>query len=71
MTSQVSERKTRSRLDKIARKLVQLGFLLLFLYPIAPIIYRHFTQETTPTFSSWLLLWDPLLLVGQLLKGIG
>jgi polyferredoxin len=68
MTSQAREREKRYWVDKLARKLVQIGFLLLFLYPFIPVINRHFTQETTPTFSSWLLLWDPLLLVGQVLK---
>jgi len=68
MTSQARERKNRSRLDKTARKLVQFGFLVLFLYPFVPLIYKHLTLETAPTFSSWLLLWDPLLLVGQVIQ---
>jgi len=51
--------------DKFARKLVQVGFLGLFLYPIVPVVYRRLTFKPAPTLTSWLLPWDPLLLLGQ------
>ena len=51
--------------DKIGRKLVQIGFLLLGLYPLAPLIYKRVTFKPAPTLTSWLLPWDPLLLAGQ------
>jgi MauM/NapG family ferredoxin protein len=52
-------------LDRIARKVVQLGFLALFLYPFVPIIYGRLAMKATPVVTSWLLPWDPLLLLGQ------
>ncbi|MBM4457804.1 MAG: 4Fe-4S binding protein [Chloroflexi bacterium] len=53
--------------DRVARKLVQIGFLALFLYPLLPIVLRRITFQPAPTLLSWLLPWDPLLLFGQLL----
>jgi hypothetical protein len=58
---------TGGRADRIARKLVQLGFLGLFLYPLAPVIFRRITFQAAPIFLSWLLPWDPLLFLGHLL----
>jgi ferredoxin len=52
--------------DRAARRIIQLGFLLLFLYPLAVVIYQRVTFRATPSFASWLLLWDPLLLLGHL-----
>lgn len=52
--------------DRAARRIVQIGFLLLFLYPLAVVIYQRVTFRATPLFGSWLLLWDPLLLLGHL-----
>jgi polyferredoxin len=64
-----SDSKSRRALpDKIARKAVQIGFLALFLYPFVPIVYGKVTLKTTPTLSSWLLPWDPLLLAGHLVN---
>jgi polyferredoxin len=57
-----------SRTDKIARKAVQVGFLLLFLYPLVPVIYRQIALRAVPTLTSWLLPWDPLLLLGHLVR---
>ncbi|MGC8781923.1 MAG: 4Fe-4S binding protein [Anaerolineae bacterium] len=59
-------RRRRSALDRAARRSVQLGFLLLFLYPLALVIYQRVTFRAAPSFASWLLLWDPLLLAGHL-----
>jgi len=52
--------------DKTARKLVQIGFLILFLYPLVPLIYKRLTFKPAPVFTSWLLPWDPLLFIGHL-----
>ncbi len=57
-----------SSLDRVARRLVQLGFLLLFLFPLLPIVYRHLTLEPASNFASWLLPWDPLLALGNLFE---
>ena len=65
MTSRRSDLVKRRRLVKTSRKLVQVGFLVLFLYPLVPVIYRRITYSPAPTFSSWLFPWDPLLLLGQ------
>ncbi len=54
--------------NRIARRAVQIGFLFLFLYPLAPIIYRKLTSQPAPVFDSWLLLWDPLLLLGHVVR---
>ncbi|MCX6027754.1 MAG: 4Fe-4S binding protein [Chloroflexi bacterium] len=54
--------------NRIARRAVQIGFLLLFLYPLVPIIYRKLTSQPAPVFDSWLLLWDPLLLLGHVVR---
>ncbi|MEJ5198515.1 MAG: hypothetical protein WHX53_06300, partial [Anaerolineae bacterium] len=59
-------RRRRGVLDRAARRSVQLGFLLLFLYPLAVVIYQRVTFRAAPSFASWLLPWDPLLLVGHL-----
>jgi MauM/NapG family ferredoxin protein len=53
-------------IDRIARKVVQLGFLGLFLYPFLPLVYRRLTQRPAPVVLSWLLPWDPLLLFASL-----
>ncbi len=65
MTSRRNDLRKRGRLVKISRRLVQAGFIVLFLYPFVPVIYRRLTYSPAPTFSSWLLPWDPLLLIGQ------
>ncbi len=51
---------------KIARKIIQLGFLFIFLFPFFPELYRRVSFEPMPTLSTWLLVWDPLLFVGQI-----
>jgi len=54
--------------DRVARKLVQLGFLALFLFPLGVLVYERMTFRPMPTFTSWLLPWDPLLLAGRALQ---
>ena len=61
-------RKFRLNGDAIARRIVQIGFLVLFFYPFIPVLYTRTTFQAAPTFTSWLLPWDPLLLTGQLAK---
>jgi ferredoxin len=59
----------RGGLDRFGRRLVQLGFLFLFLFPLFPLIYQRLTFQSMPEFASWLLPWDPLLALGTLLNG--
>jgi polyferredoxin len=68
LISRKSKARRRIGIDRIARKLVQIGFLVLFLFPFIPPIYQRLTYQPVPVFSSWLLLWDPFLLFGQLLR---
>lgn len=56
---------SRHQRDVIARKLVQLGFLALFLYPLLVVVYKRATFQPAPTLTSWLFPFDPLLMVGQ------
>lgn len=63
-----SGQRHRSVVDRVARRVVQLGFLSLFLYPLAVVIYQRVTFRATPSFASWLLPWDPLLLIGHLAR---
>ena len=69
MTSRRNDLRQRRRLVIISRKLVQVGFIFLFLYPLVPVIFRRLTYSPALTFSSWLLPWDPLLLFGQAAHG--
>jgi MauM/NapG family ferredoxin protein len=57
----------RALTTRIARKVVQLGFLALALYPLWPMIYKRVTYKPAPTLTSWLLPWDPLLFLGNVL----
>lgn len=59
-------RRRRLSPDHLARLAVRAGFLLLFLYPFVPTVYTRSNFRPAPTFTSWLLPWDPLLLLGQL-----
>ncbi len=59
--------RSRARSDRLARRLVQVGFLLLFLFPLLPTIYRSMAVEPSSNLASWLLPWDPLLALGNLL----
>jgi len=53
-------------IDKIGRKLVQVGFLGLFLYPLALVVYRRLTYRQVPLLTGLLLPWDPLLFLARL-----
>lgn len=53
-------------IDKVSRKLVQLGFLGLFLYPLFLTLYRRLTYRQAPVVTNWLLAWDPLLFLARL-----
>jgi polyferredoxin len=55
--------------NRLARGLVQLGFFILFVYPLLVLIYQHLSINPAPVFSSWLLPFDPLLQTGQALHG--
>ncbi len=62
-------RQTNGLLDRVSRRLVQLGFLLLFLFPLFTLIYRHLDiLDSTSEYGSWLLPWDPLLALGNLIN---
>jgi polyferredoxin len=54
---------------KFGRKLVQIGFLLLFLFPWLPVAYARIYGKDTPVFTSWLLPFDGLLNVAKGLHG--
>ena len=56
------------RSDRLAHRMVQWGFLFLFLFPLLPLIYRRLTSQLTTDYASWLLPWDPLLALGNLLN---
>ena len=53
--------------DRLARRMVQWGFLFLFLFPFLPLIYKRLTFQPAADYASWLLPWDPLLALGNLL----
>lgn len=61
--------RSRGRSDWLARRMVQWGFLLLFLFPLLPLVYKRLIYQSTPDYASWLLPWDPLLALGNLLHG--
>jgi ferredoxin len=56
------------RSDRLARRLVQWGFLFLFLFPLFPVVYTRLTSQPAADYASWLLPWDPLLALGNLLN---
>lgn len=57
--------RTKLRPDQVGRKLVQVGFLLLFFYPAAVVLFQRITYNSSPTFTSWLLPWDPGLWIAR------
>jgi polyferredoxin len=61
-------RQAHRRTDRLARRLVQWGFLLLFIFPLLPLFYQRLTFEPTGESASWLLPWDPLLALGNMLN---
>lgn len=44
----------------IGRRLVQTGFLLLFLFPWLPVLAAHFSGKDLTPYTSWLLPFDAL-----------
>ncbi len=60
--------RSNGRSDRLARRMVQLGFLFLFLFPFMPSLYRRLSLQFTVDYASWLLPWDPLLALGNLLN---
>ena len=54
-------------IDRLARALVQAGFLGLFLYPLGLALLSRLTFLPAPASTSWLLPWDALLLGGGIL----
>ena len=61
-------RQAGGRSDRLARRMVQWGFLFLFLFPLLPLIYQRLTFQSTTEYASWLLPWDPLLALGNILN---
>src|SRR5512136_3033136 len=64
-----ARRQVRGRSDRLARRLVQWGFLLLFILPFLPLVFQRLSLQPLTDSTSWLLPWDPLLALGNLLKG--
>ena len=64
----ISSVRRRRTIDRLARRAIQIGFLLLFLYPLFLVIYQRVTFRAAPNLASWLLPWDPLLLAGHLAR---
>ena len=64
-----ASRQVRGRSDRLARRMVQWGFFLLFLLPFLPMVYQRLSFQPLTDSTSWLLPWDPLLALGNLLKG--
>ncbi len=63
-----SRLRSNDRSNRLARRLVQLGFLFLFLFPLLPSLYQRLSPQFTVDYASWLLPWDPLLTLGNLLN---
>ena len=63
-----NRRKSTGRSDRLARRMVQVGFLGLFLLPLLPLIYKRLAFQPGSDYASWLLPWDPLLALGNLLN---
>jgi polyferredoxin len=59
---------SRIRWNRAARRLVQVGFLLLFLYPFILEVVKRVTLQPALILSSFLLPWDPFLFLGQVLQ---
>lgn len=54
---------------KVGRRLVQIGVLLLFLFPWLPVITAYIKGDDVPVFTSWLLPFDLLSNIGKLFHG--
>jgi polyferredoxin len=66
-----AHRQAGGRFDRLARRMVQWGFLILFLFPFLPLIYKRLSFQPSADTSSWLLPWDPLLALGNILSRSG
>lgn len=66
MNDQTRKSLTRARLG---RRLVQTGFLLLFLFPWLPGVMTRFTGKEPAAFTSWILPFDLLLNTAKVLHG--
>ena len=58
----------RAWLLRFGRWMVQCSFLLLFSYPLFMVLYQRLTLTSAPTFTSWLLIFDPVLAAGQFVQ---
>jgi polyferredoxin len=63
-----ARRQVRGRSDRLARRMVQWGFFLLFLLPFLPLVFQRLSFQPLTDSTSWLLPWDPLLALGNLLN---
>jgi polyferredoxin len=63
-----NRQKTSGHFDWLARRMAQWGFICLFLFPFLPLVYKRLTFQPNSDYSSWLLPWDPLLSLGNLLN---
>jgi MauM/NapG family ferredoxin protein len=63
-----NNKKLAFRLEHWGRRLVQAGFLALFLYPLIVVVYQRASFTQLPTLTSWLFPWDPALLLGHLFQ---
>jgi MauM/NapG family ferredoxin protein len=53
----------------LGRKMVQAGFLVLFLFPWLPVFLSKAGAENVPDLTSWLLPFDPLANLTKVLHG--
>lgn len=63
-----SEMARRGRWTRAGRWMVQISFLLLFLFPLGVVIYQRVTYTAAPGITSWVLPFDPLMGLGLLLR---
>jgi len=63
-----TRKQSSGRSDRLARRMVQWGFMFLFIFPLLPLVYKRLTFQPATDYASWLLLWDPLLAFGNLLN---
>lgn len=64
-----SDAARRGKWTRAGRWTVQVSFLLLFLFPLAVVVYQRITFAAAPGLTSWMLPFDPVLALGQLARG--
>ena len=64
-----NRRKASSLRITVGRRLVQTGFLLLFLFPWLPVLVGHFSGKDLTPYTSWLLPFDALANIAKGLHG--